>query len=288
MASNLAHIIPPGTIFGRLTVQARVQTTLGWRYACQCSCGGTAVVYGWCLKKGATRSCGCIRSEKGLTPGQAGFLLAARDYRKGARARKVLFDLTDADLAHLFSQDCHYCGAPPSRVVPTQTPFGHYARNGIDRVDNTKGYSQGNVVTACWTCNRVKGTQTTATFLLWAQKVHHPTGTPVLPLEPTKAEEALYRSYQDAARRRGKEFLLSASILANYFRSPCAYCGAPPANRGPSGSRYTGIDRVDNEVGYECGNTLAACKQCNYAKRDGTLAEFLAWARRLQQFQASR
>lgn len=58
-----------GQRFGRLTVLERsgayrskkgqIQT----RWLCRCDCGNNTVVHGASLKKGATRSCGCIRTE---------------------------------------------------------------------------------------------------------------------------------------------------------------------------------------------------------------------------------
>lgn len=281
-------ILQPGVVFGRLTVLERVKTEQGWRYRCQCCCGNTTLVYGWCLRKGETKSCGCFRSEKGLQPGQAGFLVAARECRRGAARRGIPFDLTEADLASLFPQACHYCGSPPSRFVGTRVTnaFNRYSCNGIDRIDNTKGYSPDNVVPACWMCNRTKGTQDSKSFLTWVMRIRHPHWTPVVPVEPTKSELSLYGAYQDAAARRGHVILLSAEILTCYFRATCAYCGAPPSNRRQDGYKYTGVDRVDNEIGYEGGNTVAACRRCNSAKRDMPLADFLTWAGRLQAFQA--
>lgn len=50
--------------FGRLTViepsQRRNHRTM-WR--CQCDCGSTCVVWSISLRKGATKSCGCLRAE---------------------------------------------------------------------------------------------------------------------------------------------------------------------------------------------------------------------------------
>lgn len=37
--------------------------------------------------------------------------------------------------------------------------------NGIDRVDNTRGYEKGNVVPCCGTCNLLKGARTVDEFL---------------------------------------------------------------------------------------------------------------------------
>lgn len=47
----------------------------------------------------------------------------------------------------LTSSPCYYCGH-----LPTNVP------NGIDRKDNNVGYVILNIVSCCWTCNKLKGT----------------------------------------------------------------------------------------------------------------------------------
>jgi hypothetical protein len=52
--------------FGRLTVIRRADNDK-WgtaRWLCQCECGNKKVIYGRNLRKGKTRSCGCLLSEK--------------------------------------------------------------------------------------------------------------------------------------------------------------------------------------------------------------------------------
>jgi hypothetical protein len=60
----------------------------------------------------------------------------------------------------LFSQSCEYCGTPPD-----ETPQG---LNGIDRVNNDKGYVPSNVVAACYDCNLMKHTRSKED---WLQKM---------------------------------------------------------------------------------------------------------------------
>jgi hypothetical protein len=52
--------------FGRLTVLGRGSNPYGngsafWR--CRCDCGTETIVAGYALRKGASRSCGCLRRE---------------------------------------------------------------------------------------------------------------------------------------------------------------------------------------------------------------------------------
>lgn len=54
-----------GKRFGRLTVVSRAENGKGSRarWLCRCDCGNERVVYGYSLKSGNTRSCGCLRAE---------------------------------------------------------------------------------------------------------------------------------------------------------------------------------------------------------------------------------
>jgi hypothetical protein len=78
-------------------------------------------------------------------------------------AKKAGYDwaLSQMDVYELFIAPCTYCGVesgwPPKR-------------NGIDRIDSSKGYVAGNVVTSCRTCNMAKGTGTFEELLVWAKR----------------------------------------------------------------------------------------------------------------------
>lgn len=52
--------------------------------------------------------------------------------------------LTDSEASKLFLTDCAYCGKPPNPI------------NGIDRFNNTKGYTLDNSIACCLICNRGK------------------------------------------------------------------------------------------------------------------------------------
>lgn len=57
----------PGERFGRLTVVEATGPSgsgAGWR--CRCDCGNETVVAGTALRRGLTRSCGCLRAELGV------------------------------------------------------------------------------------------------------------------------------------------------------------------------------------------------------------------------------
>jgi hypothetical protein len=75
-------------------------------------------------------------------------------YKYQAKQRNLKFTLTEDQFMELTNRQCFYCGAPPSSVYKRRK--GSYRYNGIDRVENNKGYEIDNCVTCCSIHNRMK------------------------------------------------------------------------------------------------------------------------------------
>ena len=72
-------------------------------------------------------------------------------YRHSCYRRNNYWGLSDAQFLEITSKPCAYCGALPSNKTHG------FVYNGIDRMDNSKGYHPLNVVPCCWKCNIIKG-----------------------------------------------------------------------------------------------------------------------------------
>ena len=85
----------------------------------------------------------------------------------------VGFNLTDEQLKVLFASDCCYCGEPPSNLSRKKRKLNYavFKYNGIDRVDNDQGYSAGNVVPCCRTCNWMKQKMSPEGFITHCRRV---------------------------------------------------------------------------------------------------------------------
>lgn len=161
-----------GLKFGRLTVLGHVRKQQGNRYPyfaiCRCDCGTEKLVQRSHLHRGSTKSCGCLQREMLPTakylPG-AHFVI--KSYKKSAKDRKLEWNLSDADTTKLIESICFYCGSEPQHVItpPDRTVSVDYAYNGIDRIDSSRGYIPGNVVTCCTRCNYSKRNYSQAEFI---------------------------------------------------------------------------------------------------------------------------
>ena len=76
-----------------------------------------------------------------------------------ARRKGIPYALTDEVFEALVRDNCYYCGVSPNPI------------NGIDRIDSSGGYIEGNVVTACGKCNKAKNNMSIIKFENWAIKV---------------------------------------------------------------------------------------------------------------------
>jgi len=104
----------------------------------------------------------------------------------------------------------------------------------------------------------------------------------------------LLASYKKSAASRGIVWGLSDADFFEITSSNCVYCGSLPdtvrkPNKGVNGEYvYSGIDRLDNSLGYIKGNVAACCWNCNRAKGVLGLDEFLNWCERIGLHTAAR
>lgn len=135
------------------------QTKTYWQ--AKCDCGKVKYVYAASLVSGKSKSCNCIK--KG-TYGHSARRNMFSNYFCKARRRGVAFEITEEQFYDLTQKDCYYCGKSPSNISKNEYLNGEYVYSGLDRVDNSKGYSIGNIVPSCKNCNKAKLDLTTESF----------------------------------------------------------------------------------------------------------------------------
>mgnify|MGYP001595998668 CR=1 FL=1 len=73
-------------------------------------------------------------------------------YKGSAKNRRIVFDISEEFFKEMIQKDCVYCGHKSER-------------NGLDRIDNKKGYVEDNLSPCCFRCNQMKGKLTVDEFL---------------------------------------------------------------------------------------------------------------------------
>jgi hypothetical protein len=156
-----------GRTFGQLTVLERIKVNRGHNWRCKCSCGKIHEVRGSSLLNGGTVSCGCKRRKP---EGEGQFNKYFARYQREAKKRNLEWKLSEKEFRKITSSNCVYCGEPP-KSQPYGGFNGMYPKNGIDRVNNSKGYIKGNVVPCCPMCNWMKAGYTKKEFLAHIKQI---------------------------------------------------------------------------------------------------------------------
>lgn len=171
-----------GERYGRLTVIsfAYLDKKMRAYWNCQCDCGNSSVVIGTNLRNGDTKSCGCLMRDttreanykkvKYIVPY---FSAIYSEYQEKADKTNMNFELTPQQFYDITQKNCYYCDSPPlsaskGTAKGASKPFIY---NGIDRVDNNRGYILENCVPCCFICNIMKRNYNVLDFLYHINRI---------------------------------------------------------------------------------------------------------------------
>jgi hypothetical protein len=82
---------------------------------------------------------------------------------------------------------------------------------------------------------------------------------------------AKYLQYKFSAAKRKISFNIDENLFEKLIQINCIYCSG--RNKGS----HNGLDRIDNNIGYEVNNIVPCCAICNRAKLEETIEVFLEW-----------
>lgn len=161
-----------GKRFGVFLVLGRARRPSGsvraryWR--CRCPCGRITVRHSYGLTRKNGR-CLCRMSKQ-----DRAFNAIIGSYKWRSKNKlSVPFKLDRATCRRLLFSPCHYCGLRPSQAFRYGGAKDRYPvwYTGIDRKDSARGYEDGNVVSCCKMCNRLKSCMTYKMFLRWVRAI---------------------------------------------------------------------------------------------------------------------
>lgn len=292
-----------GMKFGRLSVLRRADAPgrpQGVYWLCQCDCGKETVVFGKRLTRPnrPTPSCGCVVNEKGDLAGKRVGKLVVVQRAEPLDDSGDVFWLCQCDCGKAKvirgqklrkpSQPTRSCGCLREKLIRLEGKvFGKLT------VISLEGYrDKGRKKKPLWRClcecgqesvvlggNLTKGNSTSCGC------------SRLLSLDGEGNRRAVIRKYKRHAFQGGREWRLEDDEAVSLFESNCHYCGSPPSNahhwkdKRRRGYDYSGIDRINNELGYIPGNVVACCRVCNFAKGSTSYADFVAWAKRIGRHQ---
>jgi len=183
MRFPLKHSLKTDEIYGNLTVISYTdRLNKKGEYKCKCICGKIVYARTYRLKNNNTTSCGCIANinmaSKNRLPNFRGLTNEIyRQYKKSAKLRNYVFDLSIEEFEILIQSNCYYCNSLPlkgfnfsrKRKINNNDDFKY---NGVDRINNNLGYIKNNCVSSCYICNNAKNILDLNDFLNWVKKLY--------------------------------------------------------------------------------------------------------------------
>ena len=199
---------------------------------------------------------------------------------KSVEKRDKQCTLTKEEYFELIQKPCSYCNYYNIDEV-----------NGIDRLDNTKGYIIENCIPCCKHCNRMKHILHPAFFIGKSRLISKFQDNI---LEDSEREEfyKIWRIYihknptpfvyikRMSEEKRGLEYTLTKEQYEYLIYKPCYLCGY----KNIVGN---GLDRQDTSKGYNIDNVLPCCSTCNMMKAFYNTDDFIKQMKKISHFKES-
>src|SRR6202041_2185756 len=241
-----------GQVFGKLTVTKKAPNVIGKNreygaWECSCECGNTKIIATYHLNRGAVSSCGCLYDEHGksLKPGQKINRLTTVSYKDGI----------------------WLCSCECGEIVAVST----------DRLNSGNTKSCG--------CLKTDISRANASKLIEGRRKNEPR---------IASARRVWQQYC----YRDKNCTITIDEFLIISQQPCFYCGIQPNTKynyfstASSNSSekakaeglfiYNGMDRVDSLLSHTMDNVVPCCYDCNRAKCDRSVADFLSWISQLK------
>lgn len=188
--------------------------------------------------------------------------------KKSVERREKENTLTKDDFLNIIQKECFYCKYINENEI-----------NGIDRIDNTKGYSNENCVAACKVCNRMKHIFHPVFFVEKMKLVRKFEENSLTDKDRddfyTEWNEYVHKSPQPYIyvkrineEKRNLPYNITKEQYEELIYKPCYLCGF----KCRAGN---GLDRIDNtKREYTYDNVKPCCSTCNMMKAFFTEEEF--------------
>jgi hypothetical protein len=177
-------------------------------------------------------------------------------YIRSARDKNLEFTISSEEYERIVCNTCYYCNITADKGF-----------NGMDRKDQTQGYTVENCVNCCKMCNYMKKSLNDDVFvkriehiLSYNQIIKHGKLYPHLFANHNTTN---YNSYKYRANNKKNAFEITESQFVEIISKHCYICGKINTN-----DHCNGIDRFNNNIGYLFENCRTCCGECNYMKNN--------------------
>ena len=137
------------------------------------NCGKDIIISKKTWINGTKKCNSCRTSETNkIKKGLAAQKSIYAQYRNKAKIKHLDFDLSFDEFMKITKQNCFYCNIEPSNIKKSEYNNGDFIYNGIDRMDNSKGYIIDNIIPCCKICNYAKNTMPLEEFYKWVNTIY--------------------------------------------------------------------------------------------------------------------
>lgn len=313
-----------GHKYGKLTVVNYAESKGKYTYwLCLCECGKEKVIRSASLARGITKSCGCLTqfqplnnvnqiiatTTKVLYKNYNDGDLSFEDFSK-LIAMQCFYCNGSVNISTNFINIYKMYKKSGMPISDFAINNGHFRYNGIDRIRNNELHNKNNSVSCCSICNRFKLALSINIFLenidnlFFEPKIKHSNECNFISTQMNKYKcnkiielfgllypkrdccgsniimNRIYRT-KSSAKHRKIPYFLSNQECAELIMCDCAYCGK---KSDPINGYVNGIDRINNDIGYEIYNTISCCIFCNSAKMEMPFNQFKDWIFRIKNY----
>jgi len=244
-----------GIIFDKLLVISKGESVLGGQkkkrfwgtWNCKCDCGKEVTVKTVHLTKKQVRSCGCLigKNGKSIMPGTKFSRLTTLVYKKGSKwlCQCDCENIVEVTTDNLISKNTKSCGCLKIEI----------SRNKIEKVINAR---------------RKFEPKTASARRVWKSYCYRDNNCDIT------FEQFLIISQQNCFYCG-----INPNNKYNYFKSASSR-GSINAKKDGEFS-YNGLDRIDSSKSHIIDNIVSCCYDCNRAKNNRSIKDFLLWVNNL-------
>lgn len=279
---------------------------------CLCDCGKSVIISGCALITNNTKSCGCLAQEYKCKKGKIRktkldpIMFSAKSvwWATYKEDNGISFE----DFYEKSQQNCFYCGVAPNRKYNyfknRENSYAYklnpiFVYNGLDRINSNENHNINNVVPCCYICNRAKRNKPINVFKEHILRIINNSCCDINTFKKCSdnivVPDLNKKFFGSTVKCTFSDHYNDGLSIEQFYKLSqlnCYYCGAPPSNIANKNKVknvegifvYNGLDRIDNTLPHTYDNVVTCCYDCNFAKSNITLTDFLFWINSLKQY----
>lgn len=180
------------------------------------------------------------------------------EYKIGSEKRNIQFELSISDFNDIISTECYYCGK-----------FNDDSLNNVNRLNNDVGYTLENSVACCHICNIMKWKYSFVQFMTFCGNIFYAGEVNEYFIYTEKINSLMYKDFLRKTKQKKQLCSIKKEQYSDLIRKKCKLCDSQ------NDRTYIGIERINNNDGFNIENVFSCCPVCYQMKQDINLLDFV-------------